>query len=68
MIDRKLKKNLKVLYLVRPTFWLKTLVIMCKPFISAKFSKKIRFAEDMNALRQYIPVDKLIWPASAEGI
>lgn len=33
MIDRKLKKNLKGLYLVHPTFWLKTLVIMTKPFI-----------------------------------
>jgi hypothetical protein len=33
MIDRKLRKNLKALYLVHPTFWLKTLVIMTKPFI-----------------------------------
>lgn len=33
MIDRKLKKNLKALYLVHPTFWLKTLIIMSKPFI-----------------------------------
>lgn len=33
MIDRKLKKNLKGLYLVHPTFWLKTLIIMSKPFI-----------------------------------
>ncbi|OTF81388.1 hypothetical protein BLA29_012810 [Euroglyphus maynei] len=33
MIDRKLKKNLKGLFLVHPTFWLKTLIIMSKPFI-----------------------------------
>ncbi|RWS15582.1 protein prune 2-like isoform X2, partial [Dinothrombium tinctorium] len=33
MIDRKLRKNLKSLFLVHPTFWLKTLVIMTKPFI-----------------------------------
>lgn len=68
MIDRKLRKNLKVLYLVKPTFWLKTIVIMCKPFISAKFSKKIRFVEDMNGLRKCLPVDRLILPASAAYI
>lgn len=33
MIDRKLRKNLKSLYLVHPTFWLKTLVIMTKPLL-----------------------------------
>lgn len=33
MIDRKLRKNLKNLYLVHPTFWLKTLVIMTKPLL-----------------------------------
>lgn len=33
MIDRKLRKNLKALYLVHPTFWLKTLVIMTKPLL-----------------------------------
>jgi hypothetical protein len=33
MIDRRLRKNLKNLFLVHPTFWLKTFVIMTKPFI-----------------------------------
>lgn len=33
LMDRKVKKNLKGLYLVHPTFWLKTLIIMSKPFI-----------------------------------
>lgn len=68
MIDRKLRKNLKILYLVKPTFWLKTIVIMCKPFISSKFSKKLRFIEDMNGLRACLPLDQLILPASADSI
>lgn len=68
LIDRKLRKNLKVLYLVRPTFWLKTIVIMCKPFISSKFSRKIRFIEDMDSLKKCIPVNKLILPASADNL
>lgn len=66
MIDRKLRKNLKILYLVKPTFWLKTIVIMCRPFISSKFSKKLRFIENMDALRKCLPVDQLILPASAD--
>lgn len=68
MIDRRLRKNLKMLYLVKPTFWLKTIVIMCKPFISAKFSRKLRFIEDMDGLKKCLPVDQLILPASAQNI
>ena len=68
MIDRKLRKNLKILYLVKPTFWLKTIVIMCRPFISAKFSRKLRFVENMDGLKKCLPVDKLTLPASAENI
>lgn len=68
LIGRRLRKNLKVLYLVKPTFWLKTIVIMCKPFISSKFSRKINFIEDMEGLKKCLPVDKLILPASADNI
>lgn len=68
MIDRRLRKNLKILYLVKPTFWLKTIVIMCKPFISTKFSKKLRFVENMDGLKKCLPVDKLILPTSIENI
>lgn len=68
LIGRKLRKNLRVLYLVKPTFWLKTIVIMCKPFISSKFSKKIHFIEDMDGLKKCLPVDKLILPASADNL
>lgn len=64
MIDRKLRKNLRVLYIVRSTFWLKTIVVMCKPFISAKFSKKLRFVETMEELKKCLPVDQLILPPS----
>lgn len=68
MIDRKLRKNLKILYLVKPTFWLKTIVIMCKPFISSKFSKKLRFVGDMEELRKCLPIHELTLPASADNI
>ncbi|KAI5635106.1 divergent CRAL/TRIO domain-containing protein [Phthorimaea operculella] len=32
LIDRRLRKSLKHLYLVHPTFWLKSFVILTKPF------------------------------------
>ncbi|VVD01403.1 unnamed protein product [Leptidea sinapis] len=34
LIDRRLRKNLKHLYLVHPTFWLKSFVVITKPFVS----------------------------------
>ena len=33
MVDRRLRKNLKGLYLVHPTFWVKTIVALTRPFI-----------------------------------
>jgi len=36
MIDRRLRKNLKHLYLVHPTLWLKGAVLLCRPFIRSR--------------------------------
>lgn len=57
MIDRRLRKNLKKLYLVHPTFWLKTIVMMTKPFVSAKFSKKINFVNSLSELLDTLPLE-----------
>ncbi|XP_054721910.1 protein prune homolog 2-like [Uloborus diversus] len=62
MIDRRLRKNLKGLYLVHPTFWLKTIVIMTKPFISSKFSRKLRFVNNLQELEELIPMDHVCIP------
>lgn len=62
MIDRKLKKNLKALYLVHPTFWLKTLLLMIKPFISSKFSRKIHYANNLTELYKILPVEEASIP------
>lgn len=62
MIDRKLKKNLKALYLVHPTFWLKTLVIMIKPFISSKFSRKMHFINSLAELYDILPIEEASIP------
>lgn len=62
MIDRRLRKNLKGLYLVHPTFWLKTIVIMTRPFISSKFSRKLRFVNNLQELEELIPTDHVCIP------
>lgn len=62
MIDRKLRKNLKFLYLVHPTFWLKTLVCMIKPFVSSKFGNKIHFVNSLDELYDCVPVERASIP------
>lgn len=62
MIDRKLRKNLKYLYLVHPTFWLKTLVCMIKPFVSSKFGNKIHFVNSLDELYDCVPVERASIP------
>ncbi|XP_050422914.1 protein prune homolog 2-like isoform X1 [Adelges cooleyi] len=62
MIDRKLRKNLKFLYMVHPTFWLKTLVLMIKPFVSSKFGNKIHFVNSLDELYESVPVERASIP------
>ncbi|KAJ1527034.1 hypothetical protein ONE63_008577 [Megalurothrips usitatus] len=57
LIDRRLRKTLQGLYIVHPTFWLKTLVIMTKPFISSKFSRKLRFVNSLDDLYDLLPLE-----------
>ncbi|XP_070178315.1 uncharacterized protein [Littorina saxatilis] len=61
-IDRRLKKNLKALYLVHPTLWLKTVVLMTRPFISAKFSSKLQFVRTLADLKTLIPMEYVYIP------
>ncbi|KAK6178506.1 hypothetical protein SNE40_013287 [Patella caerulea] len=68
MIDRRLKKNLKSLLLVHPTLWLRTVVIMTKPFISSKFSSKLRFVKTLQDLGAIIPMENLNVPDAVKII
>ncbi|KAK8750338.1 hypothetical protein OTU49_014784 [Cherax quadricarinatus] len=62
MIDRRLRKNLQGLYLVHPTFWVKTVVVMTRPFVSAKFARKLRFVNNLKELSGLIPMDQVCIP------
>ncbi|CAG0914112.1 unnamed protein product [Notodromas monacha] len=62
MIDRRLRKNLKGLFVVHPTFLVKTLVTLTRPFISTKFSRKLRFVGSLDELSKLVPMGQVVIP------
>ncbi|XP_066585803.1 rho GTPase-activating protein 1 isoform X1 [Prorops nasuta] len=61
--DRKYKKNLKALYLVHPTNFIRIVWKILKPAISAKFGKKMMYVNYLEELAQYVNLDQLIIPS-----
>ncbi|XP_033953963.1 rho GTPase-activating protein 1 [Pseudochaenichthys georgianus] len=61
--DRKYKKNIKALYIVHPTMFIKTLLILFKPFISLKFGRKINYVSYLSELEDVVKCEQLIIPA-----
>ncbi|XP_026173421.1 bcl-2/adenovirus E1B 19 kDa-interacting protein 2-like protein [Mastacembelus armatus] len=61
-IDRRLKKDLKGLLVVHPAWYIKAVLTLVKPFISDKFSRKIRFIHSLQQLSEFIPTDRLQIP------
>mmetsp|Transcript_6401 Transcript_6401/g.11791 ORF Transcript_6401/g.11791 Transcript_6401/m.11791 type:complete len:517 (+) Transcript_6401:117-1667(+) len=43
IFNRKYKKNMKNLYIVHPSWWVKALFMFARPFISGKFYKKLHY-------------------------
>jgi hypothetical protein len=62
MVDRRLRKNLKQLYLVHPTFWVKTVLRLVRPFISRKFYRKVHFLESLRDLERHVHLDAMMIP------
>ncbi|KAM6945488.1 rho GTPase-activating protein 1 [Aplochiton taeniatus] len=61
--DRKYKKNIKALYIVHPTMFIKTLLILFKPLISFKFGRKINYINYLSELEEIVKCDQLVIPA-----
>ncbi|KAJ8273645.1 hypothetical protein GJAV_G00103970 [Gymnothorax javanicus] len=61
-IDRRLRKNLKGLFFVHPVWYIKVILTIIKPFISAKFSRKVRFIRNLKELAEYIPMEHVHIP------
>ncbi|XP_041443612.1 BCL2/adenovirus E1B 19kDa interacting protein 2 S homeolog isoform X3 [Xenopus laevis] len=56
-IDRRLRKNLKSLIIVHPSWFIRTLLAITKPFISSKFCQKIKYVFSLVELAELIPME-----------
>uniref|UniRef100_A0A0R3RT28 Rho GTPase-activating protein 1 n=1 Tax=Elaeophora elaphi TaxID=1147741 RepID=A0A0R3RT28_9BILA len=62
ILDRKYKKNLKALYLVHPTRFIRIVWSIFKPFISIKFERKIHYVNYVHELDSVLRVEQLNLP------
>lgn len=60
--DRKYKKNLKALYVVHPTSFLKIISQVFRPVISVKFGKKLNYIHSLKELNDHIKLEQLAIP------
>lgn len=61
-IDRRLRKNLKSLIIVHPSWFIRTLLAITKPFISSKFTQKIKFVFSLTDLAELVPMEYVSIP------
>ena len=66
-LEKRYKKNLKKLYIVHPTFWLKTMLKLCKPFISNKFWGKLVYCEELSQLYESVPSQLVQLPTQVKS-
>eukprot|EP01027_Heterolobosea_sp_BB2_P016239 GEZU01023132.1.p1 GENE.GEZU01023132.1~~GEZU01023132.1.p1 ORF type:complete len:597 (-),score=205.12 GEZU01023132.1:12-1802(-) len=59
---RKYKKNMKRLFIIHPTFWLKVIFRLFKPFVSGKFWKKVVYFDNVAKLFDYIDQSQISLP------
>ncbi|XP_055606286.1 caytaxin [Uranotaenia lowii] len=62
LLDRRLRKSLKTMYMVHPTFWLKSVVWMARPFLSSKFWRKLIYVKTLEELYNLVPVERAAVP------
>ncbi|XP_032903138.1 caytaxin isoform X1 [Amblyraja radiata] len=62
MIDRRLRKNLKSLIIVHPSWFIRTVLAISRPFISFKFMSKIQYAYTLSEVEQVIPMEQMQIP------
>ncbi|KAG1939330.1 protein prune [Pimephales promelas] len=61
-IDRRLRKNLKSLIIVHPSWFIRTLLALTKPFISSKFTQKIKYVFSLTDLAELVPMEYVSIP------
>ncbi|KYQ99745.1 RhoGAP domain-containing protein [Tieghemostelium lacteum] len=63
IFNRKYKKNLKGLYIVHPTSWIKFILGLFKPFLSKKFWRKLSYIDDLTDLFKFFSKEQLNLPS-----
>ncbi|XP_059080422.1 rho GTPase-activating protein 1-like [Tigriopus californicus] len=61
-LDRRYKKNLKTLYLVHPTNFIRVVWNFFKPIISVKFGRKVQYVNYLHELEPHMEVARLPIP------
>lgn len=61
-LDRSFRKNLKQLFVVHPTWWIRGIWMFFRPFISVKFRNKLIYISTLAELRQSLGMDNLNVP------
>ncbi|XP_075032294.1 bcl-2/adenovirus E1B 19 kDa-interacting protein 2-like protein isoform X1 [Calonectris borealis] len=56
-MDQRLRKSLQAVIIVHPTWYIKALVTLSRPFLSPTFSSKVRFAASLRELSRLVPVE-----------
>ncbi|KAM6365346.1 bcl-2/adenovirus E1B 19 kDa-interacting protein 2-like protein [Pluvialis apricaria] len=56
-MDRRLRRSLQAVIIVHPTWYIKALVTLSRPFLSPTFSGKVRFAASLRELSRLVPVE-----------
>uniref|UniRef100_A0A3B4FLI9 Caytaxin-like n=1 Tax=Pundamilia nyererei TaxID=303518 RepID=A0A3B4FLI9_9CICH len=62
MIDRRLRKNLKSLVIAHPTWFIRTVLAISRPFISVKFMNKIQYVHSLDELAEMVPMEHVHVP------
>lgn len=61
-LGRKYKKNLKNVYIVHPSKWIKLLMSVFTAIVSPKFHRKLVWVETLSQLAEFIPIDQIDIP------
>nr|XP_044614245.1 bcl-2/adenovirus E1B 19 kDa-interacting protein 2-like protein isoform X2 [Equus asinus] len=63
-----LRKNLRALVVVHATWYVKAFLALLRPFISSKFTRKIRFLNSLEELAQLISLDQVHIPEAVRRL
>ncbi|CAF1108383.1 unnamed protein product [Adineta ricciae] len=66
MINFRLRKNLRSVYVVHPTRWLRTVIALSRPFFSNKFYHKVNYIYTIAELERQFPNNQLSIPVAIE--